>query len=345
MKPIAALLFTFLLFEGPAAYCQKQKLDEKQFFIDETPVESSLETYWTKLISKKRKLTQPFPARFTAKLSDTLTVSEPVTLIVRGHFRRDYCNIPPLKVFFKKTETSYLYPLKSLKIVNACNTADAYEQYLFKEYLIYKIYNLLTDKSIRVRLIKLNYKDSNDSKKSYIQHAFFTEDFDDMAKRNKCKEFEGKLNNQSTDQKQMLLVALFEYMIGNTDWSVPGVHNIKLIQHTADVNARPFAVPFDFDFSGLVNTGYGAHDPLISAPEESVEVRVYRGFPHTSEEINESLEIFKQKKDAIYALINKFELLSDKSKKGMIKYLDEFYALINNPADVKNTFIYGARKD
>lgn len=345
MKPVAALLFIFLFVGLHTVHAQKKKLDDKQFFIDETPVDVTIETYWTKLISKKSKPDQVFPARVIAKLSDTLTVSEPATLVVRGHFRRSYCNLPPLKIVFKKTGSSYLHPLKSVKIVNACNTADAYEQYLYKEFLIYKMYNLLTDKSLRVRLVNLNYKDSNDNKKSYMQHAFFIEDFDDMAKRNKCKEFETRLNNQSTDQQQMVLVAIFEYMIGNTDWSVPGGHNIKLIQTAADANARPFAIPFDFDFSGLVNTGYGAHDPLINAPDESVVTRVYRGFPHTEEEINASLEIFKQKKDAIYALINNFELLTDKSKKTMLKYLDEFYTLINNPANVKNTFIYGARKD
>ena len=132
-------------------------------------------------------------------------------------------------------------------------------------------------------------------------------------------------------------------MIGNTDWSVPANHNIKLIQSKADSLSKPFVVPYDFDYSGLVNTEYAVPDAMLAT--ETVEERVYRGFPRTMEELNEVFAIFNQQKDNIYALINNFELLLPKTKTGMKYYLDSFYNLIKKPGDVKTVFIDGARKN
>ena len=63
---------------------------------------------------------------------------------------------------------------------------------------------------------------------------FYIEDFDVTSKRNACKEVKiSKLHTENTDRKQMTMVAMFEYMIGNTDWSVYANHNIKLMQDSA----------------------------------------------------------------------------------------------------------------
>ena len=134
-----------------------------------------------------------------------------------------------------------------------------YEQFLLKEYIIYKIYNLLTPMSYRVRLIKMNYEDVNGKKKAMSQYAFFIEDIKAMAKRNKCKEYtKGKVTTEGTNRAQMTLVSVFEYMIGNTDWAVPVNHNIRLIYPKADSTAAPYAIAYDFDFSGLVNADYAS---------------------------------------------------------------------------------------
>ena len=132
-------------------------------------------------------------------------------------------------------------------------------------------------------------------------------------------------------------------MIGNTDWSVPGEHNVKLIQAKSDTNSLPFAVPYDFDYSGIINTDYAIPDPMFETV--SVKERVYRGYSRSMEELNVALEVFNQKKEALYALINDFELLTPASKKNMTKYLDSFYDLIKNPRDVKIAFIDNARED
>lgn len=325
-------------------YCQSAAVDKVQFFKEDLTLQVTLETYWSKVNNQKNKTGRIFPARFIAKINDTTTANEPVDLTVRGHFRRDYCYIPPLKLSFNKNTSSVMHSLKSLKLVSACRLNSSYEQYLIKEFLVYKMYNLLTDKSFRVRLLQINYKDSSEKKSTFTEHAFFTENAKELGKRNDCKEWtKGTINTESTDRKQMTLVALFEYMIGNTDWSVPGNHNIKLIQFKEDSTSKPFSIPYDFDYSGIVNTEYAVPDPLLNT--ETVLQRVYRGYPRTMEELNTALGIFKEQKEKIFALVNNFELLNARNKKYMIEYLESFYTLIKNPKDIKNIFIDNARTD
>lgn len=344
MKSFLAMLSICIILTGQVVYGQSSGIDKVQFFKDDTALNVTLETYWTKAINQKNKIGRVFPARFISKLNDSTNANEPVNLEVRGHFRRDYCYLPPLKLSFYKNTASIMHSLKSLKLVSACKVGAAYEQYLLKEFLVYKMYNLITDKSFRVRLLNIDYKDSNEKKSTFTEHAFFTEDLKEMGKRNACKEWaKGKIYTESTDRKQMTLVALFEYMIGNTDWSVPGNHNIKLIQSKEDSFSKPFSVPYDFDYSGIVNTEYAVPDPLLNT--ETVLQRVYRGYPRTMEELNAALEIFKQQKEKIFAVVNNFELLNGRNKKNMIEYLESFYALIKNPKDVKYIFIDNARTE
>ena|SRR5665213_3505057 len=119
-------------------------------------------------------------------------------------------------------------------------------------------------------------------------------------------------------------------------------HNIKLIHANNDPMSRPFVIPYDFDYSGLVNTSYAVPDERLGI--ESVRQRVYWGFPRTMEELNDVLDIFNKQKANIYALINNLIILTAETKSGMIDYLDDFYRTINNPAAVKRTFITNARE-
>jgi hypothetical protein len=249
--------------------------------------------------------------------------------------------IPPLKLVFDKPAPNIFSPLKTLKLVSTCKTSSDYPQYLIKEYLIYKMYNLFTEKSFRVRLLDLNYVDSSGKKKTMNNFAFFIEDEKEMAKRNDCKnDEEGKPPTESTNRSQMTLVAIFEYMIGNTDWSVPARHNIKTIRSKTDPG-KLYTVPYDFDFSGLVNTDYSIPDPLMNT--ESVLERVYRGFPRTLEEINLVLEEFRKQKENIYAIVEQCTYLEKRHKQMMTSYLDDFYNEIKYPAKVKSIFIDNAR--
>src|SRR5205085_7276423 len=181
-------------------------------------------------------------------------ISEPIRLSARGEFRRTECFVPSIKLDFKSDSSPKLSPLNKLKLVVGCGARADDEKLLLKEFLIYKIYNLLTEKSFRVRLLHINYKDTRDKIKAYSQYGFLIEDVDKMAKRNNCAEVEKTVfRSERTDRDQMTLVAIFEYMIGNTDWSVPNYHNIKLMRPKSDSISFPYVIHYDFDFAGLLD--------------------------------------------------------------------------------------------
>lgn len=322
---------------------QQHFVDKEKFFSDTSVVNATISLAYKKIIAKKYKEGLVFPARFICKMGDSLDINDQINVEVRGHFRRNYCYLPPLKLIYKVNPSAAFYHFRALKLVSSCMPTYSDDQNLLKEFLIYKIYNLVTDMSFRVRLLNLSYQDSTKQKKDITQHAFLLEDIRELSKRNYCEDWTDKnFSSEGTNRRQMTIVAVFEYMIGNTDWAVPVNHNIKLIHTVSDSTSRPFVVPYDFDFSGLVGTNYSAPPEKLGI--ENVQTRLYRGFPRTITELDNVLGIFKAKKAAIYATINNFKLLDNATKEDMIKYLDGFYDTINDPDEVKSTFITNARK-
>jgi hypothetical protein len=339
MKRLYAAIL-FLSIGGINANAQ-HTVDRVKFFQDTSMINASLTFNVKKVMAQKDKLGYKFPATFSCKV-DSLTIKDQILIEVRGHFRRGYCYLPPLKLIYKKNPDAAFYKLKMLKLVSACKPTTADDQNLLKEYIIYKIYNLVTDKSFRVRLLNMDYKDSTGTKKTITEHAFLVEDIGQLAKRNDCDDWsDKKFGTERTDRRQMAMVAIFEYMIGNTDWSVPVDHNVKIIHSKIDSLSMPYVIPYDFDFSGFVNTSYSTPDEKMGI--ESVRQRVYRGFPRTMDELNDVLDVFKKQKANIYATINNFSLFTTSSKKEMTGYLDDFYKTINDPSNVKSIFITYAR--
>src|SRR4026207_655797 len=211
--------FFSLLFIGAAVYLpvSAQKVDKVKFFQEESIVNATLEMDLKDLLAKKAK-ERYLPGTMTLTFKDGSTVSTKITATVRGNFRRETCYMPGLTVNFKADTNSSLSKFKSMKISNGCNSGDESGQLVIKEYLAYKIYNLLTDMSLRVRMMNIFFKDVSGKRKPYTQFAFLIEDVDDMAKRNHMVEVQGtKYNTEQTNRDQMTLVTLFEYLIGNTD--------------------------------------------------------------------------------------------------------------------------------
>ncbi len=119
-------------------------------------------------------------------------------------------------------------------------------------------------------------------------------------------------------------MALFNYMIGNTDWSVPNQHNCKILNpHTFSATPLGIIVPYDFDYSGLVDADYAI--PYEALGLESVRERRYVGICRSEETFTKALEEFVEKREEFYNIINDFPLLSDKEKLKMTRYLDQFY--------------------
>lgn len=341
MKIFFGLIIQVLLLNIATAQTSV-KVDAKKFFRDESIVDMKITTDLKQFLSSKMKGGQKLRARVETEI-DGKKINEPVTIEARGIMRKQSCNILPLKVNFKSAAAPALSSLGSLKLVNTCRDNKLGNEYLFKEYLIYKMYNLITDKSLRTRLLKMTYEDSSGKKNPLSTYGFLIEDMSVMAKRNQCVErFRDISHMELTERQHMARVAIFQYMIGNLDWSVRGKHNIRLIVAKKDTNGISYAVPYDFDYAGLVNADYAV--PPEDLGLQNVTERLYRGFVRTPEELKVITDDFLKQKDKIYKLIRDFDLLSSGVRSQMINYLEPFFQVISKPSSIKKEFIDNGRK-
>lgn len=263
---------------------------------------------------------------------DSNLVEKEIRVRARGIMRKSYCHLPPIKLNFKETEfdNEYLNDINSLKLVTHCKNSALYEQYLLKEFLVYRMYNLLTDSSFRVRLMQIDYIDSEDKMKPLTRYGFIIESNDHLAERLQGMRIDRSgINTWDTDRYLTSLMAVFQYMIGNTDWAIPVPHNFKLVK-PAVLNSSILAIPYDFDYSGMVNTVYSVPDPNLGI--ETVRTRVYRGYCLPSKDHYQRLfKVFLENKQAMFSLVEDFELLDKKSRPEMLDYLEEFYNIIEDP--------------
>jgi len=276
---------------------------------------------------------------------DTIVLD--VAIATRGNFRRkaENCNFPPLKFNFKKKQVknTLFEGINKIKLVTHCKSKSGkYEEYTLKEYLIYRVYNIITDTSLRVRLALINYLDTVSGKKTQQSYGFFIES--DGA-------FEDRIEAIETKQKYFLQdktrydhigkLAIFQYMVGNTDWAVSTLHNIKLF--ITDTLQPPYAIPYDFDWCGAVNAFYAK--PLPRFELETVQERLYRGYCRDMAEYLQYAAYFIEKKDEIYSMVENFDLLDHKDTKRLIKYFDDFYTVISSETAIRFEFMNSCLKE
>ncbi|WP_299757862.1 hypothetical protein [uncultured Pontibacter sp.] len=282
-------------------------------------------------------------AVITYRNADGTEVQEKLKVRVRGNRRRDpsVCRFPPLQLNFsrKTVEKTVFGKVNKLKLVTHCLN----NEYVLREYLVYKLYDILTDASYRVRLCQITYEDVRGKRKTVTNYAFLIEDNDVMAARSNAVVLpeELRIRMDMADPSSMARVAFFQFMIGNTDWSVPYRHNIDLL-HT-DSLAAPVPVPFDFDYAGIVSTPYASPPPELGI--KSVRQRLFRGYLYQEEVYVQIREIFNSRKQAVYNVYQTSQLLDRRYKKQTIKYLDQFYSTLNDPKDFYNTFVRAGQQN
>jgi len=263
----------------------------------------------------------------------------PVVVRVRGGWRarKDHCDVPPLFIRFSAEGIEgtpfagqELVPLtthcRNSRARKGTASGDAYEQYVLKEYLAYRLYNMVNDKSLRVRVVRIAYSNPAKPGKSRERYAFFTEHFDDMAARNAANWSSSK----SYDQEKVDLVtwdqvALFNFMIGNTDWSVVRERNLLLI---AGEDSFQYPVPYDFDMSGLVDAEYSGVSPRLDF--RNPRKRYYLGFCHPQVNFQARFAEFKQHKDAMLGMVGEVPGISWKTAKTSRSYLDKFFDVLES---------------
>lgn len=267
--------------------------------------------------------TEKYPGTLTWTDAEGKDHAIDVTLRTRGHFRRQsrHCSVPPLRVQFDKDDAkgTPFAGQKSLKLVTHCRDSAEFEEYIRREYLVYRLFNLFTELSFRARLLEVTYVDQGGGKPE--THAgMLLEDDDDMARRNGGKILDTKgVRFGDVDAAQSDLVSVFEYLVANTDWSLPGMHNIVLVDRNGDF----LPVPYDFDWSGIVDTRYAEPDPRLGI--RSTRQRVYRGPCRTHEQVQPVLEQFRQLRPEIERLYETQPGLAAGYVKDTKAYLADFY--------------------
>jgi hypothetical protein len=352
-RAILILMIATLAYSLPA-FCQKSITDSTLSAIDTLNNDFGLFTkddilhlalrFDLRTYTSKKPTDEYLPAVLTYFVTDKDSINKEIKLKSRGVVRNDICSFPPLMLNLKNAgfEKEDIKNIEKIKVVTHCQYGN--ENYLFMEYLVYKLYNVLTDYSFRVRLAKMDYINTGKKGKSISSYCFFIEPLNILAKRvGSIPVTSLKLSQQNVIPSFMDRMAIFNYMIGNTDWSVPNQHNCKILTGV-DFNypGLGIIVPYDFDYSGIINTDYAV--PYEGLGLKSVLERRYLGACRSKEEYINALKEFKDKKSEFYKVIDEFPFLNEKVKKGMRSYLDDFFSSLENGNDILNKFENGCYK-
>jgi len=300
------------------------------FFGTDVPLEMTLK-YDISAFVKNKQDGEYLDAELQVNYKDK-PVTKNIRIKARGNFRRGQCAFPPLFLNFKtdEIENTELKGMRKIKIVTHCSSSKNSENYIFKEYLAYKLYNVLTDKSFRVRLLDLSYIDTGKKQKNYRQHGFIIEPVELVAKRTESVLIDATIvRGPNLTEVDADRVALFHYMIANTDWRFKGGHNMKYLKSLNDITDKVIALPYDFDFSGFVGTNYSFPQEWATTCE-NIRDREYLGYCRDNEEnYLKTIALFNDKKEEILKTITDFEYITDKEKKSLLDFINDFYSEIN----------------
>ncbi|MCB0550419.1 MAG: hypothetical protein KDD19_22815 [Phaeodactylibacter sp.] len=263
-----------------------------------------------------------------------------VDVNVRGRFRRRVCDFPPIKVDFSKKELEArgLLPFDDLKLVTHCQEGSEGEDAVLREYLAYELYSKLTPLNYRTQLVEITYIDT-DSDSRFTRYGILLEDTDELAARQNSEECDAcyGLSASSINPEVYSIHALFQYMIGNTDWSLEAGRNLKIMK-PAD-GGKYWITPYDFDFSGLVSAEYAV--PNGDVGQKFVGQRVYMGANPDRAELEAAVRYFQSKRDELIRYVEEFSLLDKRSRKEVARYLERFFDNLEEKDFIESTSFSG----
>ena len=271
----------------------------------------------------------------------------PITLSARGitRLKPDVCQFPPLWVRFASPPPpqSIFAGQKSLKLVTHCRGSESFQQHVLLEYAAYRMFNALSPASFRVRLAQIDYVDER-GRPVTSRYGFFVEDLDDVARRNGKQEAKlpARIPTSALSQPHAALYALFQHMVANHDWSMRAgpvgeecCHNAKLIAPARGVAAGVIPIPYDFDFSGLVNAPYATPPEILKI--SSVRQRNYRGYCLHNNAVLAAAVQYRAKRPAILAALAETPGMERRTIERASAYLDGFFADIASSEAVQET--------
>jgi len=267
---------------------------------------------------------------------------------LRGKSRRAACDFPPLLLNFREATTSgtVFEGENRLKLVTHCDASGSYDQFVLLEYLSYKVLNLLTDVSLRARLVEVTYYDMERQREIAVRPAILLEDEGQFAARKGWQTLEQPaVERASYDADALALVELFQYFIGNTDWSAfrgpQGSDCCHNVVPFSDAAGKLWPVPYDFDSAGIVDPPHALPDERL--PIRDVRQRLWRGPCRKAAELAEPFAKFQAQRDAIAALYREQAGLNPNTIERTLGYIDEFYARVADPRELERALAPACR--
>ncbi len=357
-RAVAFISLGAALLAGPAAQAQETPLASPReaalLFSSHDLIELTIEAPFKKVFRERSQEPEQFPAVLGYLDASGEKVSIDLKINTRGRFRlrKRTCNFPPIRLDFPKDSVggTIMAGQNRVKLVTHCqDKRDDYEQYVLQEYLIYRMYNLLSDVSFRVRLARITYVDTEEDRDPLTKYGFLIEDKDDMAERNGWEAIENVpfISPDMFEAAQICIVALFQFMIGNTDWSAYKApegetdccHNTKVVGSMA---GPVVSVPYDFDMSGIISTRYSQVAPGLDL--RNVRERLYRGRCMPRDVLMAGVELFLEHREVIYELYTNQRELDPKVLEKTVKYLDEFYEIISDERKMEREIVRDCRR-
>lgn len=334
-------VFVLILFLGINSFGQRTK----QLFKSDSVLKITIKLSLKELLNSA-DTREYLKAKVSYARDDGSVFKNKAKVKIRGNNRAmvTTCQFPPLRVNFKKdnTENSVFEGQNKIKLVTHCNKNKRAEQLILKEYLAYKLYQNITPYSFKVRLCEITYIDVSNNDQESTHYGFFIEDLDDLAIRNNMVEFNDSIPNQEVCKREELdKLTVFQFMIGNLDWSIPNRHNIKLISNAQ--LSHPIAIPYDFDFAGFVGAPYAKPPEEFGIP--SVKTRFFMGLCRVEGGYNPTLDFFRAKQSDFISIVSSSDYLTEKNRQASIKYLEGFFEILDKPNQVENKIINGCRAE
>jgi hypothetical protein len=343
MRSIQALVCGLVLAGAMPAAAQTP------LFSEDSEVQLVIEAPLNTLIREARRSTDPHPGTLT--ITETGTTF-PIELSARGLSRRTrgFCNTPPLRmnVEGEGRRGTLMQGQNRLKIVTLCQQ----EEDVILEYVVYRLYNVLTTHSYRARPARITYRDNEGRRREVTQFNFLVEDGDDVARRNNLVEIDvmaGETRATQLNPTAAAQYALFQFMISNLDWDMitarPGeecCHNSRLQATSETGRANLIPVPYDFDHSGFVDAPYAT--PPEGIQVNNVRQRLYRGFCIHNEHIPAAIDTFRTRRQAFAQVIAGETRLSEGARRTAQRYIDGFYEIVDDPDRVDRQIIRRCRQ-
>lgn len=318
-----------------SAFCQDaDNYEQDLLFITQEPINITLSANFRKLFDDRGDDRSYHKASLSFLDYHEDTIFRSVKLKTRGNFRRDpaNCKYPPISVKFGKRVTgdSIFSHQSKLKLVIQCQI----EKYVLLEYLAYRIYNVITDNSYRVRLAHITYTDNNNQEAYATKYGFFIESDEQLKERLGAEIYKPNVVQYFLPRQEIITMALFQYLIGNNDWYLTSKHNMTVMRE--ETTNHLLAIPYDFDWSKLVDADYTK--PSNVADHLIKDRRVYKGLCMNEDDMREQRKIFNQKKDEILSLVSEIPNLSTKEQRQTKSFIEQFYKTINKSSSIYTAF-------